>query len=133
MTVSYPATADRYAIPRPIVPLPITAICRIMTPPIRLFADSLVAYSLFAVRCSLFATRLESTKSVTHCPTEQPKRPSTAGCVEDGQSCPSNRESTQVPASATFSREDGQDCPSSTEVARSAISDRRISEQRLSE
>src|SRR5216684_2443905 len=29
MTVSYPATAARYAIPRPIVPVPMTAICRI--------------------------------------------------------------------------------------------------------
>src|SRR5213082_1727159 len=31
MTVSYPATAARYAIPRPIVPVPRTAICRIMS------------------------------------------------------------------------------------------------------
>src|SRR5438270_5650670 len=30
MTVSYPATAARYAMPRPIVPVPMTAICRII-------------------------------------------------------------------------------------------------------
>ncbi len=45
-------------------------------------------------------------------------RPSTAGRVEDGQSCPSNRESTQMPASGIRPRGDGQDCPSSTEPSR---------------
>src|SRR5260221_9604935 len=51
MTVWCPATAERYAIPRPIMPLPITTICRIMTPsPFAYSLSRVVAYSLFAVR-----------------------------------------------------------------------------------